>query len=117
VRADEIVVVMVTAPSAEVGERIAAAVVPEHLAACVNIVPGLRSIFVWQGKVEDEREVLLLMKTRADRLGALEARVRELHPYTVPEFIALPVVAGHRPYLAWVADSVTTKGGGSSDQE
>jgi periplasmic divalent cation tolerance protein len=112
-----VVVVLVTVPSAEVGERIAAAVVPEHLAACVNILPGLRSIFFWKGRVEDEPEVLLLMKTRADRLAALEARVRALHPYSVPGFVALPVVAGHEPYLAWVADSVTTKGGGTSDQE
>lgn len=111
------VVVLVTVPSAEVGERIAAAVVPERLAACVNILPGLRSIFFWEGRVEDEQEVLLLMKTRAERLAALEARVRALHPYSVPGFIALPVVAGHEPYLAWVADSVTTKGGGTSDQE
>jgi periplasmic divalent cation tolerance protein len=117
VRSTDVVVVLVTVPSAEVGERIAAAVVPEHLAAGVNILPGLRSIFFWEGRVEDEREVLLLMKTRADRLAALEARVRALHPYSVPGFVALPVVGGHEPYLAWVADSVTTKGGGTSDQE
>lgn len=116
-RADDVVVVLVTVPSLEVGERIAAAVVPEHLAACVNILPGLRSIFSWEGRLEDEREVLLLIKTRADRLAPLEARIRAMHPYTVPEFIALPVVAGHQPYLAWVSDSVTAKGGGKSDQE
>ena len=116
-RSGDVVVVLVTAPSLEVGERIATAVVPEHLAACVNILPGLRSIFFWEGRVEDEREVLLLIKTRSDRLPALEARIRALHPYSVPGFIALPVVAGHEPYLAWVSDSVTTKGGGRSDQE
>lgn len=113
----DVVVVLVTAPSAEAAERIAAAVVPEGLAAAVNIVPGLRSVFAWEGRVETAEEVLLLIKTRAGRLPALEARVRALHPYRVPQFIALPVVAGHEPYLAWVSESVTTKGGGQPDQE
>lgn len=115
--AADIVVVLVTVPSREVGERIATAVVEAHLAACVNMVDGLRSIFYWEGRVQDEREVLLLVKTRGDRLARLEARIRALHPYSVPEFIALPVVAGHRPYLEWVSDCVTTKGGGQPDQE
>lgn len=113
----DVVVVLVTVPSADVGARIAAAIVPERLAACVNILPGLRSVFLWQGRVEDEAEVLLLIKTRSDRLPALEARVRALHPYSVPELIALPVVAGHEPYLTWVSDSVSTKGGDAADQE
>jgi len=117
VSGDDVVVVLVTVPSAEVGESIARAVVPEGLAACVNIVPGLRSIYRWQGRLEDERELLLLIKTRADRLSPLEARIRALHPYTVPSGVALPVVAGHAPYLTWVSESVTTKGGGRSDQE
>ena len=101
----------------EVGERIATTVVPEHLAACVNILPDLRSIFFWEGRGEDEREGLLLIKTRADRLAALESRGRALHPYRVPSIVALAVIAGHEPYLTWVCDSVTTKGGGTSDQE
>jgi periplasmic divalent cation tolerance protein len=116
VTSEDVLVVLVTTPSAEVAERIAAAVVPERLAACVNIVPGLRSVFAWEGRIEAAEEVLLLIKTRVDRLPALEARVRALHPYSVPEFIALPVVAGHEPYLTWVSESVT-KGGGQLDQE
>ncbi len=112
-----VVVVLVTVPSIEVAERIAAAVVPERLAACVNIVPGLRSTFWWEGRAQTEEEVLLLVKSTADRLAALEDRVRTLHPYSIPEFIALPVVAGHEPYLAWVRDAVGAEGGGKSDQE
>lgn len=111
------VVVLVTVPSADVGEKIAVAVVGERLAACVNIVPGVRSLFRWEGRVQDEPELLLVVKTTADRLPALETRVRSLHPYSVPEVIALPVVAGHEPYLAWVAESVKAKGGGEPDQE
>lgn len=113
----ETVVVLVTVPSAEVGERIAVAAVEERLAACANLVPGLRSIYRWEGRVQDESELLLLLKTTRERLGPLEARVRALHPYSVPEFVAVPVVAGHGAYLAWVAESVSTKGGGGPDQE
>lgn len=116
-RGGDVVVVLVTVPSMEVAEAIARAVVPESLAACVNIVPGLRSIYSWQGRIEDAPELLLLIKTRADQLARLETRIRTLHPYTVPGIVALPVVAGHAPYLSWVSDSVTTKGGGRADQE
>lgn len=115
--AHDIVVVLITVPSGEVGERIATALVNERLAACVSIVPGLRSIFIWEGRAQKEDELLLLAKTEAVRLGALEARVLALHPYSVPEILALPAVAGHAPYLTWVADCVTTKGGDESDQE
>jgi periplasmic divalent cation tolerance protein len=112
-----VVVVLAGAPSTDVAERIAAAVVPEHLAAAVNILRGARSVFFWQGRVEHASEALMMIKTRADRLPALERRVRDLQPYAVPGFLALPVAAGHAPYLAWISDSVTTKGGGSADQE
>ena len=115
--AGSVVVVFVTVPSADVGERLATALVAERLAACVNIVPGLRSIFSWEGRIAEESELLLLVKTRASRLPELEARVRTLHPYSVPEILAVPAVAGHAPYLAWVGDSVTVKGGDESDQE
>src|SRR5262249_60093966 len=107
----------VRVPSAEVADRIARTVVSEGLAAGVNIVPGLRSIYTWQGRIEDTRELLLLVKTRGDRVGALEARIRALHPYTVPSVVALPVIAGSAPYLEWVFESVRTRGGGRPDQE
>jgi periplasmic divalent cation tolerance protein len=109
--------VVVTAPSLDVARRIATTVVEESLAACVNIVPEVRSIFRWEGRLEDEAEVLLLIKTRSDRLRALETRVRTLHPYSVPEFIAVTVASGHEPYLDWVASSTKVKGGGGPDQE
>jgi periplasmic divalent cation tolerance protein len=102
----EAVVVLVTVPTASVGERIARAAVEEGLAGAVNVVPGVRSIFRWQGHVEDAGELLLILKTDAGRLAALEASVCQFHPYTVPSFLALPVVAGHAPYLAWLKDAV-----------
>jgi periplasmic divalent cation tolerance protein len=92
-----------TAPDADTGARIARALVEERLAACVNLVPAVRSIYRWQGRVEDEAEVLLVIKTRAERVDALAARLRALHPYELPELVALPVVAGLAPYLDWVA--------------
>jgi periplasmic divalent cation tolerance protein len=97
------VVVLVTAPTAERAAEIARAVVEERLAACGNVVPGLRSIYRWEGKIQDEPEALLVLKTTRDRFEALRARLVALHPYQVPEVIALPVEAGSAPYLAWIA--------------
>jgi periplasmic divalent cation tolerance protein len=98
----EVRVVLVTAPDAEVATRLARALVEERLAACANLVPGARSIYRWQGSVHDEAEVLLVIKTGADRVDALASRVKDLHPYDLPEVIALPAVAGSVEYLAWV---------------
>lgn len=111
------VVVLVTTASAQEAEAIAKAVVGEHLAACANLVPGIRSFFFWEGGLRDEAEALLILKSREDRFPELEARVRSLHSYTVPEIIALPLVAGHRPYLDWLDEAVSPKGGDSPDQE
>jgi periplasmic divalent cation tolerance protein len=104
-RAGGALVVLVTAPSAEEAARMARALVEERLAACGNVVPGLRSIYRWEGKVQEEAEALLLLKTTRRRFEALRARVRSLHPYEVPEVIALPVEAGHPAYLEWIAAS------------
>ena len=98
----EVQVVLVTAPDSEVAVKLARALVEAGLAACVNVVEGVRSIYRWEGEVRDEREVLLVIKTRRERSDELAARVRELHPYDVPEVLALPVVGGSRPYLDWV---------------
>lgn len=95
-------VVLCTVPSEDVGVQIARQLVDEHLVACVNILPGVRSIYRYQGKVEDDRELLLVMKTSHDRLDALIPRVRELHPYEVCEVLALEVTAGSQPYVDWV---------------
>jgi periplasmic divalent cation tolerance protein len=97
------IVVLVTAPSAEKAAEIARAVVEERLAACGNVVPQLRSIYRWEGKVQDDAEALLVLKTTRARFDALRDRVVALHPYEVPEVIALPVEAGSAPYLAWIA--------------
>jgi periplasmic divalent cation tolerance protein len=99
----EALVVLVTAPGAEKAAEIARAVVEERLAACGNVVPGLRSIYRWEGKVQDDQEALLVLKTTRARFDALRARVIALHPYEVPEVLALPVEAGSERYLAWIA--------------
>lgn len=104
---DEVVVVMVSCPTAEVAASLASALVGERLAACGNILPGMRSIYRWQGAIQDDPEALLLLKTHRGRVDALNARVAALHPYQVPEAIALPVVAGLGPYLTWVTEQVT----------
>ena len=94
--------VLTTAPNAEVGAALARALVDERLAACVNLVPGVRSFYRWEGAVQDDAEVLLIIKTRADRCEALAARIDDLHPYDVPEVLVLPAATGSVPYLAWV---------------
>ena len=96
-------VVLITAPDRETATRLARALVDERLAACVNLVPGIRSIYRWEGRVEEDDEVLLLVKTSRLRLDSLERRVRALHPYDVPELVFLSISGGSDPYLAWLA--------------
>jgi len=93
---------LIAAPDEETGRRIARALVEERLAACVNVLPGVRSVYRWKGAVEEASEVLLIAKTRADRSAALASRVRALHPYELPEVVVLPVTDGSRAYLRWV---------------
>jgi len=99
------VVVLVTCPTPAVARRLATQLVKRRLAACVNLVPKIESTFRWQGKIDRCKEVLLVIKTVKARFEALRRAVVELHPYDVPEVIALPIVAGHAPYLSWVASS------------
>jgi len=99
------IVVLVTCPSAEVGEKIARALVEERLAACVNLIPQIASVYRWEGKVVLDGETLLVIKTRRTRFSSLATRITALHPYSVPEIIALPLETGARPYLAWLAES------------
>ena len=101
-----IVVVLVTCPTPAVGRRLARELVRLRLAACVNVLPGVESVFRWRGKLDTSREALLLIKTTRARLTQLTRAVIALHPYDLPEVIALPVAGGHRPYLHWVASSV-----------
>jgi periplasmic divalent cation tolerance protein len=100
------VVMLVTAPSQNVAGEIVRAVVEDRLAACGNILPGITSIYRWQGAVQEDTEVLILFKTERAAAPRLMERVQQLHPYEVPEAIVLPVVEGLPPYLAWIADSV-----------
>ena len=82
--------------------RIARRLVEEQLAACVNIIPNLTSVYKWKGQVEIEAECLMIIKTVQSRLDELNERLSQLHPYDVPEFVAFPVESGHQPYLDWV---------------
>jgi len=102
---EDFVVVLVTAGDAGEAARIGRTLVEERLAACANVVGPIRSVYRWQGAVEEAAEHLLLVKARAADLPALEVRVRALHSYQVPEILALPVAAGSAAYLAWLAES------------
>jgi periplasmic divalent cation tolerance protein len=106
----EAVVVLMTVPNAEVATQLSETLVGEGLAACVNVLPEVQSTYRWQGKIERDRELLCLVKTTAEAFERLRARVVALHPYEVPEVIALPVVAGHEPYLRWLAGAVKARG-------
>lgn len=102
----ERLVVLSTVAKAEDAERIAHTLVERGLCACVNIVPGVLSVYRWKGRVEQAEERLLVIKTRSERLPALKEALVELHPYDVPEALALTVVDGLAPYLAWLDDAV-----------
>jgi len=96
-----------TVPSREAGKKIARALVEEHLVACVNMLPKLQSFYIYEGAFCEEEELLLLIKTEESRYGAVEKCIIELHPYTVPEIIALNVTKGSQSYLEWAAESLT----------
>lgn len=99
------IIVYITVPSPEEGKKIAKALVEKRLAACVNIVPGLRSIYHWQEKLCDEKELLLIAKTRDSLFERLEHEVKSIHSYKVPEIIALPIVKGSKEYLDWIYEN------------
>jgi periplasmic divalent cation tolerance protein len=101
------VVVLSTVGKAEDAERIAQVLVEKRLAACVNVVPGVFSLYRWQGKVEREVERLLIIKTTRERFRDLRKALLKLHPYALPELLVLPVVGGHVPYMQWVIESVS----------
>ena len=99
---NKIKVVLVTVPDQKTGLELARTLVREKLAACVNLVPGVRSIYRWQDRIEDDPELLLIIKTGAGSLERLSRRVLEIHPYDEPEVISLPVDGGSPGYLDWV---------------
>lgn len=107
----DFVVVLITAPNEDDAAKMANDLVVSRLAACVNIIRNIRSIYRWQGKIEDEAEVLMLVKTRKEHFKDLEKRVRGLHPYTVPEIIALPIIEGFEGYLGWLREETSKEQG------
>lgn len=101
------IVVLTTVASEDEGVRLVRALLERRLIACGNLVPGARSLYRWQGKIADEREVMVILKTRSARLETLQAAFGELHPYKVPELLALPVAAGLPKYLDWISGETT----------
>ena len=107
----EFIVVYVTVGSTDEGKKLAHALVEERLAACVNRIGSVKSVYRWEGKVEQSEEELLIIKTRSELFTALAKKVRQLHSYAVPEIIALPIIDGSEAYLGWLDEQVS---GGSS---
>jgi len=103
----EALVVYITAPNEEEAAKIAKILVEERLAGCVNIIKDIRSIYSWQGKLEDEKEVLMIVKTRLELFSALTSKVKELHSYTVPEIIAMPIADGSKEYIKWLKEATS----------
>ncbi len=103
---DDVLLVLTNLPDQEAATRLAHALIDEQVAACVNILGACQSVYRWQGKIENAEEIPLLIKTTAARYAALEAVIRRLHPYELPEIIAVPVAQGLPGYLQWVAGEV-----------
>lgn len=110
----DVVLVFTTAPAGPQAEHIARALVDERLAACVNVTSTLTSIYRWHGGVEREHECQLVIKTTRGRVAALEARLKALHPYELPEFLVVAVAEGSPAYLDWVRDETAVAGGGDT---
>ncbi len=104
----QVILVLVTYPSADEAMRISSVLVNEHLVACVNVIPAVRSIFFWDNALQDETEVLAVAKTTLDQLDAVVQRVKSLHSYSVPEVIGLPILGGSDDYLRWVNAAVSS---------
>lgn len=100
----ENILVFITAADEDEAEKIARTVVEDRLAGCVNIIRNIRSVYTWQGKTEDEQEVLMIAKTQRKLFPALSRKIKELHSYTVPEIIAIPIIEGSADYLNWLAE-------------
>ncbi|NEV63484.1 divalent-cation tolerance protein CutA [Thiorhodococcus minor] len=104
---DDYRLMLCTCPSRETAITLARALVEEHLAACVNLLPGIRSVYRWEGRVQEDDELLLLIKTTGKRMDDLTSRLRQLHPYDVPEIIAAPISEGLDDYLSWITACTT----------
>ena len=99
-------VVLITTPNRRVSEKLSKGLVGKKLAACVNLIPGVHSRYWWKGRIETAREELLLVKTRQNRLAALTLWVKQNHPYSLCEVVALPIAGGNKAYLDWIGKSV-----------
>lgn len=105
---DNPIIVLITAPSKEVGSTITNSLLEKKLAACVNMISPIQSLFRWQGKISDEQEILLIIKTRASLFkNDLVPTVQAIHPYDVPEIIALPIIMGLQSYLDWIDEETS----------
>lgn len=100
---------MITVPDEDTARRLARTLVEERLAACVNVVPEIRSVYRWQGAVREDGEWLLVVKTQAAAAEEIARRLTEWHPYEVPEWVAWPIGAGHMPYVAWALEACRTE--------
>lgn len=98
------IIILCTVPNQEVAENIANMLVEHKIAACINIVPNLISIYIWKGEICRDQELLCIIKTRAELFEKVERTIKDIHPYEVPEIIALPIIKGHAPYLSWIRD-------------
>ncbi|MDH5300154.1 MAG: divalent-cation tolerance protein CutA [Gammaproteobacteria bacterium] len=105
----EFCLVLSTCPDEATAKRLAGSLLAKRLAACVNIVPGLRSMYLWKGELRDDAEVLMLIKTRVDHYDRLEAELRAEHPYELPEIVAVPFEHGLTGYFSWINDVVKNK--------
>jgi periplasmic divalent cation tolerance protein len=106
VKQSQFVLVLVTAPELKTARALTKSILTARLAACVNLVPAIESNYRWKGKIERSREILMLIKTRTDRIGKLEKQIITQHPYDTPEFIVLPITQGNQRYLDWLSDCV-----------
>ena len=103
---EQVIVALSTCPDEATAQAIAKNLVSERLATCVNRLPGVTSTYFWDGRLQDEAEILLIIKTTAARQAELQARLKALHPYELPELVVLPVTGGNEPYLQWVRSGV-----------
>jgi len=108
---EQVIVALSSCPDEATAQRLAQALVSERLATCVNCLPGMTSTYFWDGRLQDQAEILLIIKTTAARLAELRARLAALHPYELPELVALPVMGGNEPYLQWVRNGVSERTG------
>lgn len=107
---DQVILAFSTCPDEAAGRRIAEALISEKLAGCVNRISGVRSSYVWDGQLQDDGEILLIIKSTASQASNLERRLKELHPYELPEFVIAHVDGGNEQYLDWIRRNVRSEG-------